>query len=146
MTKLMVFDIDGTLANIEHRRCYVATKPRNWNAFNAAIPFDTQHEDIVYLAKLFRQRNHTIVLCSGRSEDERIMTVEQMKNFGVDYQKLYMRASKDYRDDGIVKTELLYRIREEFGEPYLWFDDRNRVVDAIRAQGVRVLQVAPGDF
>lgn len=146
MTKLMVFDIDGTLANIEHRRCYVATKPRNWNAFNAAIPFDTQHEDIVYLAKLFRQRNHTIVLCSGRSEDERIMTVEQMKNFGVDYQKLYMRASKDYRDDGIVKTELLYRIREEFGEPFLWFDDRNRVVDAIRAEGVRVLQVAPGDF
>jgi len=146
MTKLVVFDIDGTLANIEHRRCYVASKPRNWNAFNAAIPHDKPYEDIVYLAKLFDQTRHTIVLCSGRSEDERIMTVVQMNKFEVYYDKLYMRAAKDYRDDSIVKTELLQQIRQEFGEPYLWFDDRNRVVDAIRAQGVRVLQVMPGDF
>lgn len=146
MTKVIVFDIDGTLANAEHRRCYVATKPRNWNAFNAAIPQDTPYEDIVYLAKLFDQTNHTIILCSGRSEEERIITVVQMNKFGVPYNKLYMRPAKDYRDDGIVKTELLQQIRTEFGEPYLWFDDRKRVVDAIRAQGVRVLQVAPGDF
>jgi hypothetical protein len=41
---------------------------------------------------------------------------------------------------------LLEEIRKDFGEPWLWFDDRNRVVDAIRAQGVRVMQVCEGDF
>lgn len=146
MTKLIVFDIDGTLANIEHRRCYVATKPRNWKAFNAAIPHDSPYEDMIYMVNLFGETNHTIILCSGRSEEERTMTEEQMNKFGVCYNKLYMRPAKDYRDDSIIKTELLQQIRQEFGEPYLWFDDRQRVVDAIRAQGIRVLQVMPGDF
>ena len=49
MTKVIVFDIDGTLANIEHRRAFVATKPKNWKAFNAGIVNDTPHEDIVWL-------------------------------------------------------------------------------------------------
>ncbi len=69
-----------------------------------------------------------------------------MKDFGVRFDKLFMRSEKDYRADNIVKVELLAQIREQFGEPYLWFDDRKQVVDAIRAEGVRVLQVAPGDF
>jgi hypothetical protein len=57
-----------------------------------------------------------------------------------------MRSAGDYRQDSIVKVELLQQIREKHGEPFLWIDDRQQVVDAIRAEGVRVLQVAPGDF
>jgi len=41
---------------------------------------------------------------------------------------------------------LLEQIRDEWGEPFLWFDDRNRVVDAMREEGIRVLQVQPGNF
>jgi hypothetical protein len=69
-----------------------------------------------------------------------------MADFGVDFNALYMRSHSDHRQDSIVKVELLAQIRKDFGEPYLWFDDRKQVVDAIRAEGVRVLQVAPGDF
>ena len=146
MNKVIVFDIDGTLANIEHRRGFVASKPKNFKAFNAAIPQDTPHEEITFLAKTFADQGHTVLLCSGRGEDERQVTVDQMANFGVKFAKLFMRSKGDYRKDSIVKVELLAEIREEFGEPFLWFDDRKQVVDAIREQGVRVLQVAPGDF
>lgn len=146
MTKVIVFDIDGTLANIEHRRAFVATKPKNWKAFNAGIVNDTPHEDIVYLAKLFNWLKEDVILCSGRGEEHRYETMKQMDNFGVAYNSLYMRPAKDHRPDYIVKVELLQRIRADWGEPFLWFDDRNQVVNAIRAEGVRVLQVAPGDF
>jgi hypothetical protein len=57
-----------------------------------------------------------------------------------------MRSIGDFRKDSIVKVELLQQIIYDYGKPYLWFDDRQQVVDAIRAEGVRVLQVAPGDF
>lgn len=146
MNKIVIFDIDGTLANIEHRRGYVANKPKNFKAFNAAIPQDTPHEEIVFLAKTFADQGHTVLLCSGRGEESREVTVKQMADFGVTFQKLFMRSLKDYRADNIVKVELLAQIREEFGEPFLWFDDRQQVVDAIRAEGVKVCQVAPGDF
>lgn len=146
MNKVIVFDIDGTLANIEHRRAFVASKPKNFKAFNAGIPQDTPHEEIVFLAKTFFDQGHTVLLCSGRGEESREVTVKQMDDFGVKFDKLFMRQHKDYRADNIVKVELLAQIREQFGEPFLWFDDRKQVVDAIRAEGVRVLQVAPGDF
>ena len=147
MTKvIVVFDIDGTLANIEHRRSFVATKPKNWKAFNAGIVNDTPHEDIVTLSTMFVACGNTLLLCSGRGEEQRDVTVDQMNEFGVLYSKLYMRPAKDHRPDDIIKVELLQQIREEFGNPWLWFDDRTRVVNAIRAEGVRVLQVAPGDF
>ena len=146
MTKVIVFDIDGTLANIEHRRGFVASKPKNFKAFNAAIPQDTPHEDIVWLTRALFTHNSRIILCSGRGEESREVTEQQMKDFGVTFDKLYMRSKGDFRKDSIVKVELLAQIRKEFGEPFLWFDDRKQVVDAIRAEGVRVLQVAPGDF
>ena len=146
MTKVIVFDIDGTLANIEHRRSFVATKPKNWKAFTAGIVNDTPHEDIVTLSTMFVACGNTLLLCSGRGEEQRDVTVDQMNEFGVLYSKLYMRPAKDHRPDDIIKVELLQQIREEFGNPWLWFDDRTRVVNAIRAEGVRVLQVAPGDF
>lgn len=146
MNKIVVFDLDGTLANIEHRRNYVATKPRNWNAFNAAIIHDSPYEDMVTLSRIMHNSGYGIILCSGRSDDTREVTEKQMDNFGVPFLDLFMRKYQDYRDDGIVKVELLHKIRSKYGEPFLWFDDRNRVVEAIRAEGVRVLQVAPGDF
>ena len=69
-----------------------------------------------------------------------------MQKFDVVFDALYMRQQGDYRQDSIVKVELLQQIRDKYGNPYLWFDDRQQVVDAIRAAGVKVLQVAPGDF
>ena len=146
MTKVIVFDIDGTLANIEHRRAFVATKPKNWKAFNAGIPNDTPHSDIVWLAQEFMDYGHIIILCSGRGEEQREATERQMDAFRVSYHKLFMRSAKDNRPDDVIKVELLQQIRDEYGNPHLWFDDRSRVVNAIRAEGVRVLQVAPGDF
>jgi phosphoglycolate phosphatase-like HAD superfamily hydrolase len=146
MTKVIVFDIDGTLANIEHRRSFVATKPKNWKAFNAGIPNDTPHEDIVDLVHLFWDAGHRVVLCSGRGEESREVTEKQMMAFGVPYHRLFMRPAGDHRPDDIIKVELLQQIRKDWGNPTYWFDDRTRVVNAIRAEGVRVLQVAPGDF
>lgn len=143
---IVVFDIDGTLANIEHRRQFVASKPKNWAAFNAGMKFDKVHEDISRLLFILYCSGSMVVLCSGRGEENRKVTEEWLFKNEIPYDKLYMRSAGDYRKDSIVKVELLARIREEWGEPSLWFDDRNQVVDAIRAEGVRVLQVCDGNF
>ena len=67
----IIFDIDGTLANADHRTHFVRSKPKNWNAFNAAIPFDTVHEDVAWLLGLLYRTNNTILLASGRGEESR---------------------------------------------------------------------------
>ena len=144
--KVIVFDIDGTIANVDHRRQFVASKPKNWAAWNAGMANDTVHEDIVEMMDLFADKDYQIILCSGRGDDTRAVTEKWLADNDIPYNQLFMRRAGDYRKDSIVKVELLQQIRQWHGEPFIWFDDRQQVVDAIRAEGVRVCQVAPGDF
>ena len=145
MAKVVVFDIDGTLANADHRMHWVSSKPKNWAACDAAIPQDTVHTDIAWILD-FLPLDTRIILCTGRSEKVREVTEAWLRSNDIEYNALYMRPTGDFRKDYIVKVELLQQIINDYGKPYLWFDDRQQVVDAIRAQGIRVLQVAPGDF
>ena len=57
-----------------------------------------------------------------------------------------MRPSGDNRNDSIVKSEMVDKHVSNVYNVIAHFDDRNRVVDALRAKGMKVLQVEPGDF
>jgi FMN phosphatase YigB (HAD superfamily) len=145
--KVIVFDLDGTICNVDHRRHWVASKPKNWAAWDAGLPNDTPNEDIIWMLNSFLDSGDIrIILCSGRDSGLREATEAWLKKHHVYYDSLYMRASGDNRKDSIVKVELLHDIQRDWAWPWLWVDDRDQVVKAIREQGVRVLQVAPGDF
>ena len=147
MSKVIIFDIDGTVANCTHRQVHVQKKPKRWDLFNKGIPHDTPHDDIIWLFRLLADEpDTTMLIASGRGEENRTETEVWLMDNNIIYKKLYMRRAKDSRPDNIVKCEILNQIREEFGEPYMVFDDRNQVVDMWRENGVRCLQVAPGEF
>lgn len=146
---LIVFDIDGTLADNHHRIDYVRTKPKDWAAYDAGIPNDAVIEPI---AKIFRgfaaDPTFVVVFATGRNERSRVATLNWLVDNGLYYlgQKLYMRASDDFRHDDIVKSEMLDQIIEDHGKkPDMWFDDRPRVVRAIRKRGVFVVDVYQGE-
>lgn len=142
----VIFDMDGTLADIAHRRHYVATKPKNWRAFNAALAEDKPNIHVIQLARMFKASGWTVLVCSGREDVYRAETVEWMERHEVPHDRLYMRPAKDYRADDIVKAELLAQIRTDGFDPPLAIDDRDRVVAMWRANGLTCLQCAPGDF
>jgi hypothetical protein len=145
VNKVFVFDIDGTLSNLEHRLGYIRKTPKDWTTFKALIPFDTPHEDIIWLTQCFKSHG-SIILCSARDETNRKETLEWLDKHNVYFDDLFMRKANDYRDDGLIKKELLEQIKTEWGNPFMWFDDRNRVVESLREEGIRVLQVQPGNF
>ena len=45
-----------------------------------------------------------------------------------------------------MKEELLAQVKADGYEPILAFEDRERVVDMWRRNGIQCCQVAPGDF
>lgn len=59
---------------------------------------------------------------------------------------LRMRPHGDYTPDNELKKHWLDEAREHGLEPELVFDDRQKVVDMWRAEGIPCFQVAPGDF
>jgi phosphoglycolate phosphatase-like HAD superfamily hydrolase len=146
---LIVFDIDGTLANIEHRLDYVRSKPKNWPAFDAGIPNDKVNEPVATIFRKFAvdMAFHDVVLASGRNERSRYATEKWLADNKLHgYQKLYMRKADDYRADNIVKDEIIDQIIADYGKlPDMWFDDRPRVVRAVRKRGIFVFDVYQGE-
>jgi phosphoglycolate phosphatase-like HAD superfamily hydrolase len=143
---LVCFDIDGTLADIRHRLAFVRSKPKNWAAFDAGIPNDSVNTPVAQVFEQMVKGGHTVILASGRNERSRGATVDWLeRNQLTGWSKLYMRARDDHRADDIIKLEILDQIQQDFGQlPALWFDDRPRVVRAIRSAGVFVFDVYQG--
>jgi hypothetical protein len=144
---LICFDIDGTLANIEHRLDYVRSKPKNWPAFDAGIPNDKVNQPVAAIFTELVLAGHAVILASGRNERSRQATEQWLADNKLHgYQKLYMRKADDYRADNIVKDEIIDQIIADYGKlPDMWFDDRPRVVRAVRKRGIFVFDVYQGD-
>lgn len=148
-SKVFIFDIDGTLANCNHRLRYLKVEPKNWKSFIDDAIYDTPHLDIVWLAKTFYALGHTILIVTGRGEESRTVTeiwLDKVAGLKGLYTTLYMREEKDYRDDFVVKKEILDHIRQQGMQPFMVFDDRDSVVKMWREQGIRCMQVQPGNF
>jgi len=144
-----IWDIDGTLSNPSHRLHWVQHKPKNWPAFNRAMKDDRVNEDIVWMLKTFHDAGCTILIASGRGEEQREVTETWLQNVagvGDLYSKLYMRPAMDYRSDDVIKSEILDQMIADGYLPTMAVDDRNQVVNMFRSRGLRVLQVAPGNF
>lgn len=145
----IIFDIDGTLADCEHRTHWVRSNPKNWAAFNKAMKFDTPNIDIIWMLKTFHKSGCTILIASGRGEEDREITIKwlaEIANIHELYEKLYMRPAKDYRSDDIIKSEILDQMIVDGYNPTMVIDDRSQVVAEWRRRGLRCLQCNPGEF
>lgn len=142
---IVVFDIDGTVADVAHRLHWIETQPKNWEAFHGGIPYDPEIEPLANLARELALA-HTVVFATGRDEKHRSNTVAWLNAHGMTYKKLYMRPNGDRRIDSEVKHDLIKQIWTEYGRPDLIFEDRQRNVDMFRSLGLITLQVAKGDY
>jgi|TARA_Y100000361_G_scaffold22693_1_gene17880 phosphoglycolate phosphatase-like HAD superfamily hydrolase len=142
----VIFDVDGTLMDIEHRRHFVVQRPKDFDAFREATSQDTAKEDIFAVAKALKAAGHRIIISSGRNKSQRAVTLKQLMAQGLVFDALYMRSDSDYRPDHEVKSQMLDKMRKEGFNPTMAFDDRQQVVDMWRERGLTVAQVDKGDF
>lgn len=144
--KTAIFDIDGTLANIEHRTHYVRNGNHDWDKFYSEIEFDAPRPEVIRLSQWYWDNGYHVILCSGRPEHTREATVKWLHENNVVYEELHMRLDNDYRADYIVKKEMLDYIVSQGFDIEAVYDDRQQVVDMWRENDIPVFQVAPGDF
>lgn len=145
----IIVDIDGTIASIEHRQHWVRSKPKNWAAFYTNLQNDVPIVPVIEIIKnLWRDHNNTIIFCTGRGTEYREETEKWLSKHVFTTKNLYMRATGDYRDDTIVKKELLDQMRIDGFAPTICFDDRNKVVKMWIEEGLFCLDVSngKGDF
>ena len=145
--KTVLFDIDGTLADIAHRRTYLEGENPDWKSFNAAMGDDTPNEPVVSLYKtLWSAPADNPILVTGRTEDSRMLTEQWLTWNEIPFDRLLMRKAKDFRADHIIKEEILDRLLAEGLTIHFTVDDRQQVVDMWRRRGITCLQCDVGNF
>jgi hypothetical protein len=142
--ELVIFDIDGTLADISERVHHIRRKPKNWNAFNEGIAKDKAIHSMIRLCNILYAAGLRIILCSGRNEKNRPETVEWLSRQGVNYHELLLRRDEDFRPDSVIKRELIQHLDKS--KILFVVEDRSRVVEMWRSEGLACLQCAPGEF
>ncbi|WP_164979879.1 NIF family HAD-type phosphatase [Aeromonas veronii] len=146
--KTVVFDIDGTLAIMDHRREKLQSGGRkNWDAFFKAMDEDQLNTPIKELYDLFLDsQKYKIVIVSGRPERYKKITESWLENNKIYYECLYMRKDGDRRNDSEVKQDILTHLTRDGYKIIFAIDDRDSVVDMWRQNGITCLQCARGDF
>jgi histidinol phosphatase-like enzyme len=166
--KTVIFDLDGTLANIDVRRDK-SLKPNgklDWNKFAAStsiMDWDTPNAPVIKMAQMFHDNGFRVVIFSGRNDRSFHATRDWLKIHNVPHDLLVMRPDKFKADswpiaegnpatsemrfmpDEILKKAMLDTF-VDINDVFLVVDDRDKVVKMWRDLGLNTFQVAPGDF
>jgi len=163
----VIFDLDGTLADIEIRR-KKSIKPNgkmDWDIFFHPdnIQYDKPIPAIVNLIQTYDKLGYKIVIFSGRNDRSWKETKDWLKTHNIPHDLLVMRPDKfksksfpvadgnpatsdmRYMPDEILKKKMLDTF-VDIDDVLFVVDDRQKVVDMWRDLGLVVLQPAPGNF
>lgn len=144
--KYIIADLDGTIALIDHRRHLVTGEKKYFDEFNAQCVNDIPNTPVIELLRLCAFYGYTTIICSGRDETYRQETIFWLKKNAVAYEKLFMRPKKNSDPDNELKRMWLHTKLPPTEEILFILDDRKKVVDMWREEGLTCLQVAPGNF
>jgi hypothetical protein len=150
MKNTIIFDLDGTLADISVRR-KLSTKPNgkmNWDTFFNPdnIKLDVPNDPVVKMAQLFAKDGFNIIIFSGRSDKTKRTTLDWLTHNKVPFNKLVMRdKDRHFMPDDQLKKQFLDN-HSNIDDIFLVVDDRKKVVDMWRSLGLNVFQVDDGNF
>ena len=166
--KTVIFDLDGTLANIDVRRDKSLKRNGrlNWDIFAAQssiMDWDKPNPPVIKMAQMFKADGFKIVIFSGRNDRGFHATKDWLKIHRVPFDLLILRPDKFKADswpiadgnpatpdmrfmpDEILKKKMLDAF-VDIDDVFLVVDDRDKVVKMWRDLGLNTFQVAPGDF
>ena len=152
---VVIFDLDGTLADIDARRTK-ASKPNgkmDWDIFFDPdnISLDLPNTPVIEMAKTLHAAGKTIVIFSGRSKATKSATADWLDKHDVPFHVMKMRPTGHpwaFMPDDKLKKHWLDNIfpGDKKDRILCIFDDRDKVVNMWRDNGLTCFQVAPGNF
>ena len=151
----IIFDLDGTIANIDERRS-ISTKENgkmDWDKFFDPnnINLDKPNLPVISMMKLLKSVGHFIVILSGRSKATKDATRKWLKDNEAPYDVLKLRPTGHpwaFMPDDKLKQHWLDTLfeGEKKDDILCVFDVRDKVVKMWRENGLDCFQVAEGNF
>lgn len=141
-------DIDGTLADISHRRHFVQGEKKDWKGFFEYMMEDTPRIEVVDKVIALEGEGYEIIFVSARPDTYRAFTEDWILNKAFNTYKphkhLIMRKGNDMRPDTEVKQEIFNRFFKDKYPIHKVIDDRPSVIRMWRSNGLEVDDVGNG--
>ncbi len=142
---MVIFDIDGVLADASARQHFLKGVRPDWNAF-----FERCHEDplIEEAARLLHviDGRYPIVLLTGRPISVMDLTISWLGRYQLRWDLLILRDYGDYAAARDFKARETARLREAGLVPVLAFEDDARNVEMFQANGIPCVYVHSGYY
>src|SRR5579883_2656195 len=137
----VVFDLDGTIANIDHRTHLVKRPNAQWDKFFSECVNDKPNQWCIDLLLTMGRAGYDIKIVSARSRQVQRETREWLMSHipcEIPWELCMLRAPGEYTPDTVLKKAWL----DGFDKDRILFvvDDRRRVVDMWRENGLVCLQ------
>lgn len=146
---VVIFDLDGTLADVEHRRHWLdpaqhagMAQDERWRRFFADCVHDTPRERVVAAAKALFEAGLQVVILSARSDEVKRETLAWLHKHGIPFDELRMRKAGDRTPDETLKSQWLADF--DPADILCVFDDRPVVIRMWRAAGLLVADCGDG--
>lgn len=139
---VVVCDLDGTLANIDHRLPLIKEhNPRRWDEFRLACDKDVPNEWCVKIVCAMLEMGHTVKIVTARYDVALVKTVKWLDQHVPGVELAMIRKVRDHRQDDVLKEEWLNS--QDKSKILFVIDDHQRVVDMWRRNGLVCLQCYP---
>jgi len=138
----VIFDVDGTLANVEAYRFHVLTRPKNFDAFHAASIDAPAHDWVLQAMRDHRKAGRAGLVVTARSDEWLWHTLLWLQEKRAEHDAIFMRRRGDFRKDYEVKKDILREIRAYYN-PVLAYDDNPNILRLWQEEGIPAIEV-PG--
>ncbi len=144
----VVFDMDGVLANGDHRQHLLNPKQgrrKDWKTFFSKAGEDLLIEEVASLTVLLDPAINRVLL-TARPTTIQDLTLDWLSRHSVQWDLLVMRKDGDFSPSPDAKRTAVRELQAYGFDILLALDDDRRNVDMFHAEGIRCLYIHSGYY
>jgi hypothetical protein len=137
---VVICDLDGTLANIDHRLALITKSKPAWDRFHAMCVDDIVNDWCAELLRVLYNDVYLIEIVSARPPTVKTHTVNWLNKHRIPFDGLHLLGDNKTPDQ-VLKLNWFNKVAPMWGHRIAFvIEDRQRVVDMWRSVGLVCLQ------
>jgi hypothetical protein len=136
----IIIDLDGTLADCNHRLHFIAQPKKDWKSFFNHCNEDSVIEPVRELINMLKTK-YMIIILTARPDISKEATLKWLDDNNIEYDAIFMRGKNDYRKSPVVKSDLIEEMKCHDYIPVYAIEDRDDCIDMFNSLGIFTLKV-----
>src|SRR6266404_3735256 len=139
--KIILFHLDNTIADMDHRMWHLQQHSIDWDSFEADSYLDSPIQSTIKIMEGFRELGHQVWIWTGRSDGVKSMTLLWLERYDVPYDQLLMRPHADEIGTLELKKRWLNDAPVPKSKVLCAFDDDPKIITMLRKEGLTTYHI-----